>query len=100
MAVTGSTTIHYVRDMSRAVNFYEQVLDLAVTSKSPGWSTLRLSGGCELALHIKDDVDSGSTPHPFDALETTLALSVDNLDECVERVISTGGEHVLSLIHI
>ena len=63
MAITASTTIHYVSDMDRALGFYKNALELATTSESPGWSTLRLTEGCELALHIAEP--KPQEPHPF-----------------------------------
>jgi predicted enzyme related to lactoylglutathione lyase len=49
----------YVRDMERAVAFYQDVLRLEVAFESPHWTTFR-TGGCTLALHAIERREPGS----------------------------------------
>ena len=72
--------ILYVKEMDRAIAFYEQVLGLEVLQHTPGWSMLRV-GKATLALHILGPKSlERATSH------AGLSLQVDDLD--------------LSLIHI
>jgi predicted enzyme related to lactoylglutathione lyase len=78
--------IHYVRDMTRAVAFYRDVLGFSPDFRSDGWSTFR----CEsltVALHIiEDQVKETVTAH------AGLNIEVDDLDAAAAAVMAGGGK--------
>ena len=63
MNATQPLFIHYVFNMSRAIEFYRQVFDVELLSESPGWSTLDC-GSFELALHILSPQHQTENPIP------------------------------------
>ena len=93
--ITAAIVLHYIDDMERALSFYKSAFGLSVTTESPGWSTLGVTEGFELALHIRESrvKDNAGAPdaHPFDAFETTLVLFVDVLEACCNRITEHGG---------
>jgi predicted enzyme related to lactoylglutathione lyase len=90
--ISSTMIILYIHNMDDSLTFYKEAIGLESVSESAYWSTLRVNAGLELALHpkIKKGVDTDQ-PHPFDAGETTLSLTVDNLDAYVARVKEHGG---------
>ncbi len=77
--------IHYVRDMNRAIAFYQAVFDVETLSISPGWSELDF-GSIKLALHILgSDMDEGPIPH------AGICFLVDSIEEMKERIEAHGG---------
>lgn len=78
--------IVFVRDMSRSVAFYRDVLGLPLRFESPQWSEFA-TDGATLALHASDS----PTPNP-DGPEHTPpgrcrpGLSVPHLDEFHQRM--------------
>jgi predicted enzyme related to lactoylglutathione lyase len=98
MAVTGTKIIHYVEDMTRALRFYVEALDFEVVSKSDDWSTLKVCEGWELGLHSGSPAaDKFGRQHPYDALNTELSLTVDDLAGHLPRVTALGGEVVRTI---
>ena len=87
--ITSATVIHYIEDMGVSLGFYRDI-GLATTSESPGWSTFAVVPGLELALH-SGRPDRGNEPHPFDAMTTTLSLSVDDLGPYCDAIAAGGG---------
>jgi predicted enzyme related to lactoylglutathione lyase len=49
----------YVRDMTRAIEFYRDVVGLEVEFESAGWTTFR-TGACTLALHATERRQPGA----------------------------------------
>ena len=88
--ISAATIIHYIDDMSQGLAFYE-ALGLESTSTSPGWSTLQVVPGLELALHT-GKAPRPDEPHPFDAMTTALSLSVDDLEPYCQRITAAGGQ--------
>ena len=77
--------IHYVHDMSRAVAFYRDALELPVISESPGWSTLKC-GDAIVALHpTGPGISEGPLPH------AGLCLQVDVLETAITDIRNAGG---------
>ena len=90
--VTGAMVIHYIDNMNQAISFYKDALGLAVNTESPGWSTFRVTETLELGLHTRGDEYAGPKDfHPFDASETLLVLTVDDLDAYCSRITEQGG---------
>ncbi len=93
--IDSALVVHYIDDMDQALSFYKTALGLTPSTESPGWSTLRVTEGLELALHIRGDGEgrgAGSADvHPFDAFETTLVLFVGDLEACCDRITDQGG---------
>ena len=90
--VTSAMVIHYVDNMDAALGFYRDGLGLKVSTESPGWSMLQVTESLDLALHTRGAGHEGpGDVHPFDALETTLVLNVDDLDACCTRIKEQGG---------
>ena len=83
--------IHYVSNMSRAIEFYRQVFEVDLLSESPGWSTFDF-GNFELALHILSPQDQTENPIPHAGLN----LLVDNI-EAMQHIIETCGGKLTEL---
>ena len=86
MKFSNPIIIHYVRDMERARQFYQDVFGVPVSSASPGWSTLDF-GSFELALHIlyPGYDEEGPMPH------AGLNLEVDLIEAAQAEVEGAGG---------
>ncbi len=90
--VSEAMVVYYIDDTDQTLSFYKNALGLVTTSESPGWSTLRVTEGFELALHAR--FFGGSTApekHPFDTGEPALAVSVDDLEAYCKRITAHGG---------
>lgn len=90
--------ILYIDNMDDSLTFYKEAIGLESISEASYWSTLRVNDGLELALHPKiKEGEETDQPHPFNAGETTLSLTVDDLDAYTARIIKHGGrlEHVV-----
>ncbi len=83
--------IHYVYDMDRARNFYENVFDVSPSFSSPGWTTLDF-GSFELALHILQSDHDSEAPLPHAGLN----LQVDLIEE-MQALIEDHGGRLLTL---
>ncbi len=71
-----------VSDMSRSVQFYEQVLGAKTSYASPAWTSVRI-GGVRLGLSL---VPSHAP------CETQLHFAVEDLDVACDRVLEAGGQ--------
>ena len=89
--ITAAMVIFYIDDMDQALSFYKTALGLTATTESSGWSTFRVADTFEIALHTGAAPVDAQSPHPFDALTTTLVLSVDDLDGYCSRIVEHGG---------
>jgi predicted enzyme related to lactoylglutathione lyase len=88
--ITTAMVVHYIDDMEKALSFYKSGLGLSADTESPGWSTLKVNDGLDLALHTGGGTDS-SVPHPHTAFQTTLVLTVDDLEAYLPRIVEYGG---------
>ncbi len=90
MQVKDPLFILYVHDMNRALTFYRDTFELQVVQHTPGWSMLRC-GGATIALHILSTRSSESV-----VAHAGLSLQVAHLDAAIDKVISAGGEHIVT----
>jgi predicted enzyme related to lactoylglutathione lyase len=81
MQVTKTYFMLMVKDMDRAVRFYEAAIGLSSVFTSPEWSELAC-GGATVALHGGGD---GSPTR------TGLGFEVDDLEAACSAVTSAGG---------
>ena len=88
-------TMYPVKDPKRARSFYEEMLGLAVGSKSSSdaWTEYDLPGGGCLALFatqdIKPSADSGGS----------VALEVEDLDALIAQLKAKGVQFKAEMIH-
>jgi catechol-2,3-dioxygenase len=83
--ISNAMVIHYIDDMDTSLAFYKTAIGLESKFESSGWSTLGVNEGLELGLHTSLKGGPRETvPHPFDAGDTTLALTVDDLEDCID----------------
>lgn len=86
MRVSAPLFIHYVRDMSSAVEFYRESFGVKTLEESPGWTTLDL-GDAVLALHILgSNMSEGPIPH------AGLCLLVESIEDMRTNIESLGGK--------
>ena len=71
-----------VRDMDRAISFYEKTFDFTTLQKSAFWSNLDCGHG-KIALC--------SFGNKTELKETTLIIEVDNYKDAVDRIKKNGG---------
>lgn len=72
-----------IRDMDRAISFYEKTFGFTTFQKSPFWSNLDCGHGM-IALC--------SFGNKTELKETTLIIEVDSHKEAVERITENGGQ--------
>jgi predicted enzyme related to lactoylglutathione lyase len=90
--ISNAMVIHYIDDMDTSLTFYKTAIGLESKFESSGWSTLGVNEGLELGLHTSlKDGPRGTVPHPFDAGDTTLSLTIDDLEACIARIEEYGG---------
>jgi catechol 2,3-dioxygenase-like lactoylglutathione lyase family enzyme len=79
--------IVFVSDMTRAVSFYRDVLELPVRFESTHWTEFA-TDGATLALHPAEGVASDTNdPRHVPAGRCRPGLSVPNLDEFHKRMV-------------
>jgi predicted enzyme related to lactoylglutathione lyase len=75
----------YVQDMSRAVAFYRDVLQLPLEMESPGWSQFALGNGLWLGLHPSRE--------PAEPSRGWLpGFEVSDIQDTKQRVQASGSE--------
>ncbi len=82
--------ILFVRDMTKSIAFYRDLLDLPLRMESPDWSEFGTEG-CTLALHIAAEgnlraVEDGKIP----AGHAHTGFVVDNIDHFAEKMRAGG----------
>jgi lactoylglutathione lyase len=83
-----SYAIVFVRDMQRSVAFYRDVVGLPLTFQSPGWTEFSTEGAT-LALHASEASGSAKgDPLKVPAGQCRPGLTVPNLDEFHQRMLS------------
>jgi catechol 2,3-dioxygenase-like lactoylglutathione lyase family enzyme len=80
--------IVFVSDMSRAVIFYRDVLELPLRFESAGWIEFA-TDGATLALHEAQSPGAGPATHPA-AGHCRPGLSVPDLDAFHARMLAAG----------
>ena len=76
--------------MDKVLSFYITALGLEAEMESDRWSALKVTDGLQLGLHTREkrpDADK----HPFESLETTLVVNVDDVDAYCIQVTESGG---------
>jgi predicted enzyme related to lactoylglutathione lyase len=89
MKFSNPIVIHYVRDMERARQFYQDAFGVPVSVSSPGWSMLDF-GDFELALHILYPGHDGEGPLPHAGLN----LEVELIEAAQAEVEAAGGKMI------
>lgn len=80
----------FVSDMERSVSFYRDVLGLPLKFQSPGWTEFA-TDGATLALHSAEQPGAADeSPQHASAGRCRPGLSVPNLDDFHQRMISSG----------
>ena len=90
--ISGTQILFYIDNMDDALTFYKEAIGLEAISEAPYFSTLRVNDGLELGLH--PPVGKKKSPdraHPFDEGETTLSLTVDDVEAYIARITDHGG---------
>lgn len=81
MPVFAAYTLVFVKDMSRAVAFYQGALGMEVRAASPTWSELEIAGAT-VALHVGREGGEREVP---------LGFKVLNIDQVANAVVTAGG---------
>ena len=90
--ITGAQILFYIDNMDDALTFYKEAIGLEPISEAPYFSTLRVNDGLELGLHppVGEKKDT-EKEHPFDTGESTLSLTVDDIEAYIARIKDHGG---------
>jgi lactoylglutathione lyase len=80
-------SIVVVRDMSRSVAFYRDILEIPLKFESPHWTELATEG-CTLALHHTDEPSQSHTPNAAGSCQ--LDFEVADIEAFHQRMLSKG----------
>jgi lactoylglutathione lyase len=91
MAASFTYSILYVRDMSRSVAFYRDLIGLTVKLESPDWTEFD-TAGCTFALHLAASIEPlpEPRPHAFPPGHSHPGFQVEDILDFARRMREAG----------